>query len=352
MLCGRSNICEVCGVFRSTAGGSLIEAGCCFCPAAIGSSPAGAGPCTGVIYSIYRPRTSLSLLPNLVLSNTPQHSFAEKILLIMSDAEQDDFSRKSSILVKWLRERGTIVNPKISVADLRNKNAGRGVGIILSFCSLQDSQTDSAIVAIDDIGEGEELFSLELADVLSAETSELRRLIPKELQKLDEWLSLVLVLIYEYGQGERSSWRPYLDILPTQFDTLAFWTPQELAELQGSAVMNKIGTHEADRTFSTELLPLVKAHSDVFGGYASAFRGPDAESVLLGLAHRMATLIMAYAFDLEIEQPDVESEDMDLSEYVLPKGMIPLADMLNADGDKNNVSERDISHVYKCDGQG
>ena len=289
--------------------------------------------------------------PNLVLPNTPWHTLIEKIVLIMSDIEEDDFSRKSSILVKWLRERGTIVNPKISLADLRNKNAGRGVGISLSFCSHQDSQTDPGIVAIDDIGEGEELFSLQLADVLSVETSELRRLIPKELQNIDEWLSLVLVLIYEYGQGEKSSWRPYLDILPTQFDTLAFWTPYELAELQGSAVLSKIGRHEADRTFSTQLLPIVKAHSDVFGEYASAFRGPDAESVLLGLAHQMATRIMAYAFDLEVEQLDVESEDMASLEYVLPKGMIPLADMLNADGDKNNVSERSISQVYKSDGQ-
>ena len=291
------------------------------------------------------------MFPNLVLPNTPWHTLIEKIVLIMSHIEEDDFSRKSSILVKWLRERGTIVNPKISLADLRNKNAGRGVGISLSFCSHQDSQTDPGIVAIDDIGEGEELFSLQLADVLSVETSELRRLIPKELQNIDEWLSLVLVLIYEYGQGERSSWRPYLDILPTQFDTLAFWTPHELAELQGSAVLNKIGRHEADRTFSTQLLPIVKAHSDVFGEYASVFRGPDAESVLLGLAHQMATLIMAYAFDLEVEQPDVESEDMRSPDYVLPKGMIPLADMLNADGDKNNVSERNISQVYKSDGQ-
>ena len=270
----------------------------------------------------------------------------------MPDAEEDDFNRKSSILVKWLRECGTIVNPKISLADLRNKNAGRGVGIILSFCSHPHAQTDPCIVAIDDIGEGEELFSLPLADVLSIETSELRRLIPQEVQKLDEWLSLVLVLIYEYGQGERSSWRPYLDILPTQFDTLAFWTPQELAELQGSAVMKKIGRDEADRTFSTQLLPIVKAHSDAFGEYASAFKGPDSQSVLLSLAHQMATLIMAYAFDLEVEQPDLESEDMGSPEYVLPKGMIPLADMLNADGDKNNVSERDISQVYKNDGQG
>lgn len=162
---------------------------------------------------------------------------------------------------------------------------------------------------------------------------------PQELQDLDEWLSLVLVLIHEYGLGAGSAWRHYLDILPTHFETLAFWTPQELAELQGSAVVNKIGTQEADETFRTRLLPIVTAHSDVFGSYASTFQSPDAERVLLQLSHRMATLIMAYAFDLEAEQPDADSDAAESGPVSLPKGMVPLADMLNADGERNNVSQ-------------
>jgi SET domain-containing protein 6 len=52
----------------------------------------------------------------------------------------------------------------------------------------------------------------------------------------------------------------------------------------------------------------------------------------------MATLIMAYAFDFEPEQEDEDWQD-DTSEIPsLPKAMVPLADLLNADGDKNNVS--------------
>lgn len=193
-------------------------------------------------------------------------------------------------------------------------------------------------MALDDVAEGEELFALQLADVLNVETSRLQKLLPQELQNLDEWLSLVLVLIYEYGQGEQPAWRPYLDILPARFDTLAFWTPQELEELQGSAVVKKIGREEADETFKSRLLPIVTVHPDIFGDYAPAFRGPHAESVLLELAHRTATLIMAYGFDLEAEQPDTDSEDNESQDYRLPKGMVPLADMLNADGEKNNVS--------------
>lgn len=208
----------------------------------------------------------------------------------------------------------------------------------LEFRTYWGIPANACTVALDAIEKGEELFRLQLADVLSVETSRLSKLLPRELENLDEWLSLVLVLIYEYGQGEQSAWRPYLDILPARFDTLAFWTPQQLEELQGSAVVKKIGTEEADETFKTRLLPIVAVHPDIFGVYATAFRGPDAESVLLKLAHSMATLIMAYGFDLEAEQPDTDSEDKDSQDYRLPKGMVPLADMLNADGDSNNVS--------------
>ncbi len=87
-------------------------------------------------------------------------------------------------------------------------------------------------------------------------------------------------------------------------------------------------------------------HPDIFGVYATAFRGPDAESVLLKLAHSISTLIMAYGFDLEAEKPNTDSEDKDSQDYRLPKGMIPLADMLNADGDSNNVSPLSAFFAY------
>lgn len=152
--------------------------------------------------------------------------------------------------------------------------------------------------------------------------------------------------MYEYGQGEQSAWHPYLDILPARFNTLAVWTPQELEELQGSAVVKRIYLEEADEAFKSRLLPIVKVHPDIFGKYAPAFRGPDAESVLLKLAHTMSTLMMAYGFDLEAKHPDTDSEDRESQDHRVPKGMIPLADMLNADGDYNNVSPLSALFAY------
>ena len=150
-------------------------------------------------------------------------------------------------------------------------------------------------------------------------------------------------MIHEISRGEDSKWFPYLQILPSDFDTLIYWSPPELAELEGSAVLDKIGKKEADAAFTKILLPIVQQDPGLFGCFARDFSGPKAKTILLELAHRMATLIMAYGFDLEAESSSSssdEEEEMDgssQSAYELNKGMVPLADLFNADGDLNNV---------------
>ena len=148
-------------------------------------------------------------------------------------------------------------------------------------------------------------------------------------------------MIHELAQGESSKWWPYLQILPHTFDTLIYWSPSELAELEGSAVLDKIGKDEADASFANILLPIVDQNLDLFGHFSKDFSGDNAKETLLEIAHRMATLIMAYGFDLEAEETSSdEEEDMDgssQSAYELNKGMVPFADLFNADGHVNNV---------------
>lgn len=163
---------------------------------------------------------------------------------------------------------------------------------------------------------------------------------PSELQQHldDPWLALILTMIWEYQQGSDSLWHSYFDVLPSTFDTLMFWSDEELASLQGSAVLSKIGKSNAEQTFEDKIIPLINAHKDTFK--ASQL---DAKQ-LLALCHRMGSTIMAYAFDIEsADQDDGKSDDNDSwaeddgAGDVLPVGMIPLADMLNANGDKNNA---------------
>ena len=160
-------------------------------------------------------------------------------------------------------------------------------------------------------------------------------------------MALVLVLIYE--TRPQSEWRPYIDILPREFDTLMFWSPEELAVLEGSAVLGKIGRGEAEEEFRSILIPLLNTHRKHFQDTEISFdetSGEVIESTLLSCAHRMASCIMSYSFDIRIfpqnycpsNNGDSNSEsDADDEEIEHYKAMVPLADLLNADSDKSNA---------------
>ncbi len=146
-------------------------------------------------------------------------------------------------------------------------------------------------------------------------------------------------MIYEASQGAESKWWPYLRLFPSEFDTLMYWSSAELAELQGSLVIEKIGKDDADQSFVEVLLPIVKYHARLFGKFTSIFESLHAKEKLLELAHRMATLIMAYAFDIVEDDESDEGYGEDSSTLLdLPKAMVPLADVFNADGEMMNVS--------------
>ena len=203
------------------------------------------------------------------------------------------------------------------------------------------------IVARENIEEGEELFSIPRTLILAVQNSDLKSLLPQDVEALGPWLSLMLVMLYEYLKGDQSKWATYFQILPSRFDTLMFWSPAELQELQGSAIVDKIGKQGADESILESISPIVRANQSLFPpvGGLSSYEGDAGTAALLELAHMMGSLIMAYAFDIEkSEDGDDEAEDPDESymtddeEEQLSKGMVPLADLLNADADRNNVS--------------
>ena len=156
---------------------------------------------------------------------------------------------------------------------------------------------EGPLVAVEDVEEDVELFSISQSDVLTVQTSNLQKVKPHLLESLDPWNSLVLVLIYEDGLGEDSTWWDYLQLMPREFNTLIYWSSFELAELEGSTVLDKIRKSDADASFKKLLLPIVQQQPEIFGRHAQAFSGSKASTILLDLAHRMATLIMAYGFD-------------------------------------------------------
>ena len=151
-------------------------------------------------------------------------------------------------------------------------------------------------------------------------------------------------MLYEYHNTPSSFWTPYFAVLPTEFNTLMFWGEDELAELQASAVVGKIGKEGADEMFVEQLLPVIEEFAVIFfaGDEKAKDKAKEMRSLEnLELMHKMGSLIMAYAFDIEPTTPNKDVDDEGFAEEeedaALPKGMVPLADMLNADADHCNA---------------
>jgi len=241
-------------------------------------------------------------------------------------ASDIDFSTRSKKFLNWFKSQpGTYFHHDLKIVDLRSQNAGRG------------------IIATKRIEPDTNLFIIPRSLVITKENSTLYTKDPNIFERLDEipdldeenaeWLKLVVTLIYEDFCGEGSPWKPYIDVLPEIFDTLMFWTDEQVKELQASAVVDKIGKSEADELFRTKLLPFFLNHQYIFSRCGRISQG---EEKTLVHAHQMSSTIMAYAFDLEREEDEDEADDgwvEDRTDKTL--GMVPMADMLNADAEFN-----------------
>ncbi|KAI9762361.1 MAG: Enhancer of polycomb-like protein 1 [Chaenotheca gracillima] len=239
----------------------------------------------------------------------------------------DHFREASEAFIRWFSSiEGASVSSKVRLADLRKQGAGRG------------------LVAITDINPDEVLFSIPRDAILTVENSDLNKIDPHVFEGLGSWTALILVMIHEYLQGKESRWGPYFDVLPEHFDSLMHWNDEELKSLRGSAVVDKIGKSSADQEFREYLLPRIKRMTNLFPIDDQNSLGSSPDGKILQLAHRMGSLILAYAFDIEKNQDSSSSEGGedgyktdDEEEDLTPKGMVPLADMLNADANRNNA---------------
>ncbi|KAH5236714.1 hypothetical protein HBI62_021540 [Parastagonospora nodorum] len=242
----------------------------------------------------------------------------------------DEFSTTTDRFLAWFKTvGGEFRDDLLEIKDLRPKDAGRG------------------IVAIKDIPEDTTLFTIPRSAIINTETSELAEKLPKvfevpeddedeDWEPLDSWGSLILVILYEYLQGEASRWKPYFDVLPQSFDTPIFWTEAELKELEGTCLTpEKIGKQESNEMLRNRILPIVLQNASIFY--------PDgttqlSEDDLLSLAHRVGSTIMSYAFDLDTGDEDSDDEEdgwAEDREGNTMLGMVPMADMLNANAEFN-----------------
>lgn len=157
----------------------------------------------------------------------------------------------------------------------------------------------------------------------------------------DPWTSLILIMIYEFLRGPASPWKPYFDVLPAVFDTPMFWSAEEIKGLQASPVVERVGREEADEMIRSKVLPVIRAHSSIFFGDGVAELDDDA---LVQLAHRMGSTIMAYSFSLEKDDDEDEEEKNDEK----PKGDDEDVEMKDGDDDEAHEHEHEHEHGPGC----
>ncbi|KAB5531386.1 hypothetical protein GE09DRAFT_1064101 [Coniochaeta sp. 2T2.1] len=249
-----------------------------------------------------------------------------------------NFEQRTGAFLGWFKSLpGATFHKDIQIADLRPRDAGRG------------------IVATADIEPETVLFTIPRKSIICTANSALPSQLPDVFAppeeqgdasgsaddespssaSQDSWTRLILVMMYEYFQSPRSSWQPYLDILPSTFNTPMFWSADELAELQASSVVSRIGAAEAENMIAAKIIPVVRGNEAVF--FPSG--GAPSDEELMNLAGRIGSTIMAYAFDLEKDEDeeggDEEDEWVEDREGKTELGMVPMADVLNADADFN-----------------
>ncbi|KAI9714788.1 MAG: hypothetical protein M1820_000077 [Bogoriella megaspora] len=279
---------------------------------------------------------------NPLIDSDEVHGKAGNIgLAESSNLQTNEFREATKLFEEWFRQESGACSGEICLRDARDKGAGR------------------AVFSTADIEEDETLFEVPRSMILTVQNSILYRKIPEVLDKLEPWLALTVAVMYEHQNVRRgptfhaeSYWKPYFPMLPLfskQFQPLMYWPESSLIELQASPVLERIGMQQVEDIFWSVVVPILKNLKDD-SVFEFPSQGPDSEAVFLErfikenyltLYHGVASSIMAYAFDIEKDEEDREKdEDGFMSEEedaVLPKGMVPMADMLNADADLNNA---------------
>ncbi|KAK0242096.1 SET-domain protein [Armillaria nabsnona] len=178
----------------------------------------------------------------------------------------------------------------------------------VGFHVFPSSEGGRGAVALQDIPEGHTLFTIPRSLVVSTRTS----LLPEHFGQ-DEWKSrqldrgwsgLILCMMWEAAQGHASKWAPYLDTLPTEFDTPMFWAESDLNALKGTSVVDKLGKADAEQDYVEKVLPAIQNRPDLFQ--------PEFIPVHYSLHqyHVMGSRILSRSFNVEKWEDEVGDDEL------------------------------------------
>lgn len=226
-------------------------------------------------------------------------------------------------LIQWLiSQGGSFREDLLEVREV--ENMGRG------------------LAALKDIDENTSLFTIPRNLLLNTSTARLRTLLPPNtwdsLLSSRTWAALILSIVYEQANIETSPWRPYLSLMPTEIDSLLYWSDADLQYLKGSTIVNKIGKSDIVETYANVIKPILQEHPTLF----NPSEGFSLERYLFA-----GSLVLSRSFtvlgDEEPKENDdddssSEAEDADATSGVHTVSMVPMADMLNAVSLRDNAN--------------
>ncbi|PPQ66331.1 hypothetical protein CVT26_011162 [Gymnopilus dilepis] len=177
----------------------------------------------------------------------------------------------------------------------------------MDIVPLPPSEGGRGAVALIDIPENHTLFSVPRSMILTTRTSELPpRFGPDAWTGFGlhlGWSGLILCLMWEAARGAESKWAPYFEIMPTKFDTPMFWNEEDMAELKGTSVVDKLGKDLAEKDYHEKIVPAIQSRPDLFPPESLATH------YSLEVYHMMGTRVLSRSFTLAEEEVEDEDED-------------------------------------------
>ncbi|KDR75090.1 hypothetical protein GALMADRAFT_248981 [Galerina marginata CBS 339.88] len=175
---------------------------------------------------------------------------------------------------------------------------------VMDVVQLPLSEGGRGAVALVDIPQNHVIFSVPRSLILTTRTCALSTKIGPGAWRTfglhQGWAGLILCMMWEAARGAESKWDAYFDMMPTQFNTPMFWNEDDLTELKGTSVVEKLGKDQAEKDYREKILPAIDSRPDLF---------PKAEiptRYSLEIFHIMGTRILSRSFTLATEEDDDE----------------------------------------------
>ncbi|KAJ4483947.1 hypothetical protein J3R30DRAFT_3284112 [Lentinula aciculospora] len=181
----------------------------------------------------------------------------------------------------------------------------------IGFKYFSSAEGGRGAVALKNIEKDQTLFTIPRYLTLSSKTSTLPEKFGHKIWKeraLDKgWSGLILCMMWEDAQALNSKWGPYLETLPTAFDTPMFWSEKDLQELEGTSVVEKLGKEDAERDYHDKVVSAIQSRPDLFP--------PGTITIHYSLEryHVMGSRILSRSFDVERTNTDDYTGDEEMN---------------------------------------